>query len=139
MKLLLAFLVLSASSFASPTDMSPLTAQWLSDLSFGVGIQGDPPLIVDPGNGENGANGSFLVKGHPHSSFQILLPSNPVSLLHPSGAALTLGSFRSNPASAAKLDALGSQRVFVGATRGAIPPSLPRGKYRGAFLVTLVY
>ncbi len=140
------FLLLNLFLFAtSPDDEKTfLRIHWKSDLQFGVAIQGDPPLTVSPDLSAASGSASVEVRGRPHSTYQLILPQNRISLhnLHCGcGARIGVSEFRSNPPEGmnGKLDGNGRQTVSIGATRESISMHQPRGKYAGSFLVTAIY
>lgn len=114
----------------------------VSDLDFGVGVQGDPPKTVLPGTSETTENGSFLVTGDPNKAYSIALPNGSINLSVTTGnAKLKVNNFTSFPSEGAHgvLDSSGKQTIYIGATRAAVPNTQKKGKYIGSYVVTVRY
>lgn len=120
----------------------PISISTVSELNFGILVQGDPSKIIPPQTVETLDNASFLVSGDPNTNFTIVLPTTSQTITTPgSGGVRTISvvSFQSNPSGVGLLSGAGTQIVFVGATLNAIPVFQIAGTYSGTFTVTVVY
>lgn len=133
-------LLFAAPVFAA-VDEDFIRVRATSDLSFGVGVQGDPAKTIPAGQSQNAHNASFLVEGPPSKSFSILLPQD-LRLNSLAGAPdnrIALRHFTSFPEGSAVIGRDGQQKFFVGATLDPIPFNAPTGNYQGYFLVVVIY
>ncbi|MGH1467556.1 MAG: DUF4402 domain-containing protein [Bdellovibrionales bacterium] len=112
----------------------------ISDLDFGVEVQGGPRKRVPRGSAETPENASFLVQGVGGATFTISIPPGSIFLDHPtSGDQLEVRNFRSRPNGSGRIQNNGERMVYVGATRRPIPLTAAPGLYTGTFTVTVVY
>lgn len=120
----------------------------LSDLNFGVAIQGDAEKTVAAGAIDNLENASFKILGEPNKAFQLTIPANSTVKMYLGGdSSLTdptkmidVEDFTSNlDGTSPSIDANGEKLLLVGATRSALLANQTRGNYSGDFEVTVVY
>lgn len=119
-----------------------LSAKKISDLDFGVGVQGDPSLSIDPANGSGHAG--MDVAGQPNRTVTITLPGNNLKMRNGRGGSadkeIPLSNFRTNLAgSTFQLDGNGNGKLWIGATRAALRPNQYPGSYSTTFTVTIAY
>jgi len=119
--------------------LAALKIETMSDLDFGAAPQGDPEKTVAPGVADNSENASFLVSGEPGKVFTIQLPAEIYMQQRGGRNRIRVNRFRSNPDLLSTLDPAGRRQILVGATREALPATLPRGDYEGVFQVDVVY
>lgn len=120
----------------------------ISDLNFGIAIQGDAEKTVAAGTTDNLENASFKILGEPNKAFQFSIPANSTvkmflggdtSLTDPTKI-IDVEDFTSNlDGTTPTIDANGEKLLFVGATRAALLSNQTRGNYSGDFEVTVVY
>jgi len=124
------------------TVIAAITIDKISDLEFGIAVQGDGPKQVIPGTTENAENASFLVSGEPYTGYHITLPH---SVMMTTGQGMgvrqqiIVNNFASFPSGNGMLNGRGFQLLFVGATRSALLLNQTVGAYRGTFIVEVVY
>ncbi len=130
---------LARSAFA----LKPISINVVSNLQFGIGVQGDGSIIVIPSTSETADNASFAVAGHNNTAYSIVLPSSAALTTGAGGAneTIAVNNFSSYPAQGANglLNSTGSQNLFVGATRGTLLTNQATGSYTGTFTITVVY
>lgn len=113
-----------------------------SSLNFGEAVPTDPALTVPPGTSENTMNGSFSVNGEPNHTYQIILPTSAVMSTGIGGPnrEIPISQFLSYPsAGQATLPSTGTQTIYVGATRAAIPATQIPGTYQGTYTLQVIY
>lgn len=147
--------ITTSSAFAANTTAQALqvveaaiSITKISDLNFGIAIQGDAEKTVAAGAAENLENASFKIAGEPNKAFQFTIPANSVvkmylggdsSLVDPTKT-IDVEDFTSNlDGTTPAIDANGEKLFFVGATRSALLSNQTRGNYSGDFEVTVVY
>lgn len=115
-----------------------LTISATRGLSFSVAAPGDPAEVVSAASSQSA---SFDVKGESNASFNITLPSAPVTLKNAGGDSISVSSFTSSPTSPGQLSSAdpGVKTINVGATRNALPTNTKAGNYSGSFNVSVQY
>jgi len=113
-----------------------------SALDFGLGLAGDSAKTISPGKHESPENGSFFIWGLPFKKFDILLPER-ATLKHVRARAsdrkyIYVSQFKSYPSFELRLSALGTRKIYIGATRSALAKDLRSGDYEGWYLLTLI-
>lgn len=147
LSLSISFSVMSETEFATIEQrvISSLNITKRSDMVFPVAVAGDGGYTIIPTSSETSENASFLISGEPNMAFRVILPGdNQVKLRSvkqlDGGRFISVNGFDSNlKTSSGRLDRRGEFLLFVGASREAIPRTLPSGLYRGTFSVTVVY
>jgi hypothetical protein len=131
----------SANGTATAQVVVAISIAAVSNLDFGVTFPGDIQLIVPPGAAENASNGSFTVTGDPNRAYTITLPTT-INIITGAGGAnrtIVVDTFTSNPSGTGLLGAGGTQTLFIGARRAALPLTQVIGVYSGTYTVTVVY
>lgn len=129
----------SAVGTAKLKVISAIAISNVSDLDFGQASPGDAARAIPAGTAETESNGSFQVKGEAGASYTISLPT-VVNLTNPkSSGSVAVTDFASSPSRSGIIGAQGTQMLFVGATRAALPATLAAGDYSGSYSVTVVY
>lgn len=122
-------------------DAKPISINAVSNLTFGSGVQGDPPVTIPPGTAENAQNASFVVSGDANRAYSISLPnSDNMTTGNGNGAKkkIIINNFQCYPLSGL-LNSSGKQNIYVGATRASILSNQVAGSYSGSFRITVVY
>ena len=119
-----------------------LTVSPLSELNFGVLVQGDPEKTIPSGSSETSANASFRLTGAPGASYSVILPDS-IQILNGGnepGRTLDVRNFSSFPSGSSGVLTLGGESfVYVGATISSVLATQVVGIYRGSFPITIVY
>ncbi|MGZ3770433.1 MAG: DUF4402 domain-containing protein [Bdellovibrio sp.] len=134
--MLLLYLSVSLKCLAGPLKVTAL-----SDLSFPLGVPGDPAYVISAGTSDNGSNASFRVSGNANQAYSIVLPATATMDFKKGSKSdsILIYSFVSYPAINGVLNNLGQADFFVGATRDALRTNQTAGSYSGHFSVTVVY
>jgi hypothetical protein len=133
----------SASTTATATMnvIAAIAITNASNMVFPNAAVGDPAFILPPGAAENANNASFNITGNPSTPFTIQLPATATMITGAGGANRTIlvNAFTSTPATTGTLSAGGTAKLYVGATRAALPATQITGAYTATFTVTVIY
>lgn len=134
-------LILISFFWLPVADAAVIKITNVSDLDFGLAVQGDGSKTVNAGTSENSTNGSFKVTGNANVTYTITLPAAPITMTTTGNGIKTISvsAFTSFPTPSGLLDGAGQQLVFIGATRAALNVAQRVGSYSGSYSVTVVY
>jgi hypothetical protein len=142
----------TATAMASATIITPISISKITDLNFDSVITGPcTGTVVYDTTGVRTASGcatlgsgsfvtvaTFQVGGQVSATYNITLPSSPITIYDSVSDAMTVDTFVSDPSGMGALDGNGNQIILVGATL-EVGANQPTGVYSGFFDVSVTY